>query len=114
MILSIAASIQHRLEYSNGYFAEDDDGIYLVVQNYLSTALVDNPLTFVNHDSAAVAFVILAVTSIKTLPSPIHSFHAVRIHKEESEILKGASIYRFKYSICKIEKTKMPRKYKCN
>lgn len=70
MILSIAASIQHRLEYSNGYFAEDDDGIYLVVRNCLSTALADIPLAFVSFDPAAVAFVILTVTSIKTLPAP--------------------------------------------
>lgn len=72
MILSIAASIQHRLEYSNGYFAEDDDGIYSVVQSYLSTVSVDNPLTFVNFDPAADAFVISVVTSIKTLAAPIN------------------------------------------
>lgn len=70
MILSIAASILHRLEYSNGYFAEDDDEIYSVVQSYLSTVSLDNPLAFVNLDPAAVAFVISLVTSIKTLTAP--------------------------------------------
>lgn len=70
MILSIAASILHRLEYLNGYFAEDDDEIYSVVQSYLSTVLVDNPLALVHLDPAAVAFVISLVTSIKTLTAP--------------------------------------------
>lgn len=70
MILSIAASVQHRLEYSNGYFAGDDDEIYSVVQNYLSTVSVDNPLAFVYLVPAADAFVISLVTSIKTLTAP--------------------------------------------
>lgn len=58
MTLSIAASIRHRLEYSNGYFAEDDDGIYVVVRNYLSTALADNPLVSLDLGPVAVAFVV--------------------------------------------------------
>lgn len=72
MILSIAASIQHRLEYLNGYFAEDDDELCSVVQMYLSTVLADNgnPLAFVSFDPAADAFVILAAASIKTPAAP--------------------------------------------
>lgn len=70
MTLSIVASIQHRLEYSNGYLVEDDDEIYLVVRNYLSTALVDNPLASMNLDPVADSFVILEAASTKTLTAP--------------------------------------------
>lgn len=71
MILSIASSIRHRLEYLNDYFVEDDDvdGI-LVVRNYLSTVLADNPLASVYLDPVVDSFVILTAASIKTLTAP--------------------------------------------
>lgn len=70
MILSIVASIRHRLEYSNDYCVEDDDGIYVVVRNYLSTVLADNPLACVNFDLVVDSFVILEAASAKTLNAP--------------------------------------------
>lgn len=68
-ILSIVVSFQHRLKYLNDYFVECDDVIYLVVLNYLSMVLVDNPLTL-NYDRAADSFAKLMVTNTKTLTVP--------------------------------------------